>query len=106
MAQPSHVPASLKELAFLSDEVLFLAGDKAVDASWYSKRASFSAIYSTSELFMTNDTSPDFSDTKAFLDRRLRQADYAGSIIGSLGQWTDFTAKAGINVLRSKGVRI
>lgn len=106
MAQPSHVPTSLKELAALSDEIWFLAGDKAVDPSWYTKRASLSMIYSTSELFMTNDRSPDFIETRQFLQRRLGEAKSLGGIVGSLGQWAGFTLNAGVNVLRSKGVRV
>ncbi|RSL87449.1 hypothetical protein CEP51_002252 [Fusarium floridanum] len=106
MAQPSYVPASLKELAKLSDEIWFLSGDKAVDPSWYSKRASLSMIYSTSELFMTNDRSPDFIETRQFLQRRLGEVKSLGSLVGSFGQWAGFTFNAGVNVLRSKGVRI
>ncbi|KAF7545710.1 hypothetical protein G7046_g9498 [Stylonectria norvegica] len=106
MAQPSYVPVSLKELAKLADEIWFLSGDKAVDPSWYSKRATLSMIYSTSELFMTNDKSPGFADTKQFLQRRLGEVQSLGGIAGSLGQWAGFTLSAGVNVLRSKGVRI
>ncbi|KAF4973803.1 hypothetical protein FZEAL_9222 [Fusarium zealandicum] len=106
MAQPSYVPASIKELAMLSDEIWFLAGDKAVDPSWYSKRASLSMIYSTSELFMTNDRSPDFVDTRQFLQRRLGEVKSLGGLVGSFGQWAGFTLNAGVNILRSKGVRV
>lgn len=106
MAQPSYVPASLKELAKLSDEMWYLAGDKSVDSSWYTKRASLSMVYSASELFMTNDKSPDFVDTHKFLTRRLQDVTALGGIVGALGAWTDFTANAGVNVLRSKGIRI
>ena len=90
----------------LSDEIWFLAGDKAVDPSWYTKRASLSMVYSTSELFMTNDRSPDFADTRQFLTRRLQEVQSVGRAVGSVGQWVGFTANAGINVLRSKGFRI
>jgi ubiquinone biosynthesis protein COQ9 len=106
MAQPAYVPTSLSELAKLSDEIWFLAGDKAVDPSWYTKRATLSMIYSTSELFMTNDRSADFVDTRQFLDRRLDEVKTVGNALGSVGQWVGFTANAGINVLRSKGMRI
>lgn len=106
MAQPSYVPVSLKELALLADEIWFLSGDKSVDPSWYSKRASLAMVYSTSELFMTNDKSPDFSETRLFLVRRLDEVTTAGGIVASLRQWTGFTVNAGINVLRSKGVGI
>ncbi|KAL7790372.1 COQ9 domain-containing protein [Trichoderma ceciliae] len=106
MAQPSHLPKSLAELATLSDDIWFLAGDKAVDPSWYTKRATLSMVYSSSELFMTNDRSPSFSDTKKFLHKRLAEVQSVGGAIGSAGRWAGFTLNAGINVLRSKGVPI
>ncbi|ATY64676.1 ubiquinone biosynthesis COQ9 [Cordyceps militaris] len=106
MAQPSHVPESLKELAQLSDEIWFLSGDTAVNPSWYSKRATLSMIYTTTELFMTNDHSPGFTETNKFLTRRLEEVQSAGGAVGAVGQWTGFTFQAAINVLRSKGVGI
>ncbi|KAK7931921.1 Ubiquinone biosynthesis protein coq9- mitochondrial [Apiospora marii] len=106
MAQPSRVPASLHELASLSDEIYHLAGDLAVDPSWYTKRASLSTIYASSELFMTNDQSAGFGDTRAFLRRRLDETGSLAGALGSIGQWVGFTASAGLNVLRSKGARI
>jgi ubiquinone biosynthesis protein COQ9 len=106
MAQPSNIPTSLKELAALSDEIWFLSGDTSVDTSWYTKRASLSTIYAATELFMTTDKSPDYVDTREFLDRRFRDVQIVGGAVGSVGQWVGFTAHAGLNVLRSKGVRI
>ncbi|TQV98301.1 hypothetical protein V2A60_007944 [Cordyceps javanica] len=106
MAQPSHIPESMKELAKLSDEIWFLSGDTAVDPSWYSKRATLSMIYTTTELFMTNDKSPDFIETNKFLARRLEEAQSIGGFVSAVGQWTGFTFQAAVNVLRSKGVGI
>lgn len=106
MAQPSYVASSFEELAKLSDEIWFRAGDKSVDSSWYTKRASLSAVYTSSELFMTNDASPDFRDTRRFLDARISEVSSMGSAVGAIGQWVGFTASAGLNVLRSKGVPI
>jgi ubiquinone biosynthesis protein COQ9 len=106
MAQPSYVPTSVKELALLADEILFLAGDTSVDPSWYTKRAALSTIHASSELFMTNDKSEGFRDTQAFLHQRLQEAKSLGGVASSIGQWVGFTAKATVNVLRSKGVRI
>ncbi|KAK3305510.1 COQ9-domain-containing protein [Chaetomium strumarium] len=106
MAQPSYVPASLKELASLADEILYLAGDVSVDPSWYTKRASLSAIYAAAELFQTTDQSPKFRETRAFLRRRLDEAAQAGGALRSVGEWVGFNASAAVNVLRSKGVRI
>ncbi|KAI0441796.1 ubiquinone biosynthesis protein COQ9 [Xylaria telfairii] len=106
MAHPSHVPASLHELALLVDEIHFLAGDASVDPTWYTKRGGLSIIYASSELFMTNDRSPGFGDTRAFLQRRLASAGSLSGAVGSVTQWLGFAASAGVNVLRSKGVRI
>ncbi|KAF4995658.1 hypothetical protein FGRMN_4968 [Fusarium graminum] len=106
MAQPSYVPESVKELAKLSDEIWFLAGDKAVDPSWYTKRATLSMIYSTSELFMTNDRSHEFIETRQFLQRRLGEVKTVGGMVGAFGQWAGYTFNAGVNILRSKGIRV
>lgn len=106
MAQPSNIPTSMSELSSLSDEVWFLSGDTSVDTSWYTKRASLSTIYAATELFMTTDKSPNFSDSREFLDRRFKDVQIVGSALGSVGQWVGYTAHAGLNVLRSKGVRI
>lgn len=106
MAQPSYVPASVKELAMLVDEIWFLAGDVAVDPTWYTKRASLSAIYAAAELFMTNDRSPGFHDTRDFLRRRLEEASEIGNLARSVREWLSFTTSASTNVLRSKGVQI
>lgn len=106
MAQPSHIPSSLHELALLADEIYFLSGDTSVDPSWYTKRGTLSVIYASSELFMTNDRSPGYGETRAFLQRRLDETSTVGGALGSVAQWVGFTASAGVNVLRSKGVRI
>lgn len=106
MAHPAYVPESLRELARLSDEIWFLAGDTSVDPSWYTKRASLSAIYASTELFMTADKSDGFVETSKFLRRRLAEVQGVGGTLRSVGQWVGFTASAGLNVLRSKGARI
>jgi ubiquinone biosynthesis protein COQ9 len=106
MAQPSYLPAALAELARLADEIWFLAGDASVDTSWYTKRASLSAVYSASEVFMTQDRSAGYADTEQFVDARLADVTRVGSVLGALGQWVDYTGHSAVNVLRSKGVRI
>ncbi|KKA29281.1 hypothetical protein TD95_002505 [Thielaviopsis punctulata] len=106
MAQPSYLPESLKELAALTDDIYFLAGDVSVDPSWYTKRGSLGMIFASCELFMTNDRSPDFAETRAFLQRRLAERASVGGVASAVGQWTGFTASAALNVLRSKGVRV
>jgi ubiquinone biosynthesis protein COQ9 len=106
MAQPSYAATSFAELARLADEIWYLAGDKSVDGSWYTKRATLSAIYSATEVFMTQDTSNNFIETENFLDSRLEDNQKIGGFLGALSEWTDFTAHSAVNVLRSKGVRV
>lgn len=106
MAQPTYVPASLAELARISDEIWFLAGDTSVDTSWYTKRASLSSIYAATEVFMTQDTSKDFAETEQFLDARLEDVMKIGGFLGALSEWAGYTGRSAVNVLRSKGVRI
>jgi ubiquinone biosynthesis protein COQ9 len=55
---------------------------------------------------MTNDRSPQFSETREFLRRRLDEAGEIGHATRSVREWLGFTASAGINVLRSKGMPI
>jgi ubiquinone biosynthesis protein COQ9 len=106
MSLLGNIPASIKELNALSDEIWYLAGDKAVDFSWYTKRASLAAVYASSEMFMTSDTSKDFTATEEFLDRRLKDAQTVGGSLGGFTQSAGFWAGNSIHLARSWGMRI
>ncbi|XLR00737.1 hypothetical protein S83_066935 [Arachis hypogaea] len=73
-AQPVNVPTSFKQRAMVVDEIWHAAGDNASDIDWYAKRTVLAGIYSTTEIYMLTDTSPDFHDTMAFLDARVKDA--------------------------------
>ncbi|POS88343.1 hypothetical protein EPUL_000023 [Erysiphe pulchra] len=106
MALTSNIQTAIKELSLLMDEIWYLSGDTSVDASWYTKRASLAAIYTSTELFMTTDKSSEFKETKRFLERRLIDVQKVGSTLGAMGEWGSFTASAVLNTLRSKGMPI
>ncbi|KIW89414.1 rpsU-divergently transcribed protein [Cladophialophora bantiana CBS 173.52] len=106
MSLLENIPASVKELNALSDEIWYLAGDTTVDFSWYTKRASLAAVYASSEMFMTTDTSNDFSATDEFLDRRLRDLQLLGDTLGGLSQYLGFWAGNSVNLARSWGMRM
>jgi ubiquinone biosynthesis protein COQ9 len=106
MALPTNIPPSLRELAELSSEMWYLAGDVSVDSSWYTKRVSLAAIYSASEVFMTTDKSPNFEATEEFLDRRLEDAKEVGRVVGGLGKYAGFWAGSALSWGRSMGMRI
>ena len=106
MATPSHVPSSIRELSLLADEILFLVGDQSVNTSWYTKRLALSTAYASSELFMTTDKSPNFTETEAFLSRRLLESKKLGTSIHSTTTWLGVQSMGLVNGLRSKGLRI
>ena len=106
MSLLGNLPASLAELSALSDEIWYLAGDTSVDPSWYTKRASLAALYASSEMFMTTDTSKDFKATEDFVDRRLQEVQKIGGTIGSMTQFVGFWAGSSVNLARSWGMRI
>uniref|UniRef100_A0A3B3QC26 Ubiquinone biosynthesis protein n=1 Tax=Paramormyrops kingsleyae TaxID=1676925 RepID=A0A3B3QC26_9TELE len=69
---PHNVPSSLKCLSTLVDDLWYYAGDRSTDMRWYSRRLALTAVYSTTELVMVQDSSPDFQDTWMFLDSRIQ----------------------------------
>ena len=106
LATPTHLPTSLRELALLSDEILFLAGSTDVTSVWYTNRAGLTVIYASAELFMTTDASKDFVETEEFLSRRLEEGDKIQNFVGGIGAWAGIQAGGLVDGLRSKGVRI
>lgn len=73
-SQPANVSTSLKQRAILVDEIWHAAGDSGSDIDWYVKRAVLGGIYSTSEVYMLTDNSPEFRDTWTFVNRRIKDA--------------------------------
>ncbi|RLN40983.1 ubiquinone biosynthesis protein COQ9, mitochondrial [Panicum miliaceum] len=73
-SQPANVSTSLKQRAVLVDEIWHAAGDTGSDIDWYVKRTVLGGIYSTSEVYMLTDNSPEFRDTWTFVNRRIKDA--------------------------------
>jgi ubiquinone biosynthesis protein COQ9 len=71
LALPLNAPLGLRLLYETVDGIWYAAGDTATDLSFYTKRASLAAIHAATVLYWLDDRSPDGSDTRAFLDRRL-----------------------------------
>ncbi|CAD0107819.1 unnamed protein product [Aureobasidium uvarum] len=106
MSLAGNIPPSLRELYLLADEIWFLAGDEAVDSSWYTKRATLSSIYAATETYSTTDQSTDFRDTEEFLNRRLEEARVVGGAWRNVREWMSFQGIATVNMARNWGVRI
>jgi len=73
LALPRHAPLSLRLLYETVDGIWYAAGDRTTDFSFYTKRLTLAAIYAATLLYWLEDSSPDFSDTRAFLERRLSE---------------------------------
>lgn len=106
MSLPTHVPASLSELHSISSDILTLASDTSVDASWYTKRVSLAAVYASAEVVMTQDTSPNFASTEAFVQRRLEDSNSLGEKACDVKGFLGFMATSAAGLGRSWGLKI
>jgi len=80
---PYHFSHMVYRIHKISDHIWYVAGDSSVDVNWYTKRASLSAVYSTTELYMVQDNSKDYRDTWEYLDNRLNNMLSLGHMSGS-----------------------
>lgn len=70
-ALPQHAVEGAGLIWSTSDAIWTALGHSSRDISWYSKRASLSAVYGTTVLFWLGDQTEADEATWAFLDRRI-----------------------------------
>ena len=71
LAMPQNAVQGLS-IGWRSADLMWrLAGDSATDFNHYTKRLTLSALYAATLLAWLDDTSEGWSDTAAFLDRRI-----------------------------------
>lgn len=70
-ALPTHAADGARAIWHTSDTIWTALGDTARDFSWYSKRATLSAVYSSALLYWLGDDTPGFSATREFVGRRI-----------------------------------
>ena len=109
-AAPENVLTTLRQRAMLADEMCAAAGPglglagishgggggggfEMAAAGWYSDRAAVAALYSTCELFMLTDTSPNFADTRDFVANRVGEMSDAAKTIEEVGGFAAAAAK-------------
>ena len=68
---PSNALAATAALWRTVDLMWSLAGDRATDASYYTKRSLLAAVWSSTFLYWLDDRSEDLEATWAFLERRI-----------------------------------
>ncbi|KAF2077067.1 hypothetical protein CYY_001634 [Polysphondylium violaceum] len=71
LANPKNLQTTLPTMQTLVDDIWHAVGDRSSDFDWYAKRALLAALYTSSELFMLTDTSPEHSNTMRFVDDRV-----------------------------------
>ncbi|KAJ6017586.1 hypothetical protein N7451_000965 [Penicillium sp. IBT 35674x] len=106
MSLLGNIPLALTELHALSNDILSLAGDTSVDASWYTRRAAVAAIYASAEVVMTRDPTPDMSETESFVERRFEDKDILAKKVEVVGQCVSFFGNTIVGVARSYGLKI
>ncbi len=71
LSLPIHAPEGARAIWETADIIWNACGDTAEDYNWYTKRMILSGVYSSTVLYWLGDTSHDFANTWAFLDRRI-----------------------------------
>jgi len=71
LAMPQNVPLALRIGWRTADLMWRIAGDTSTDFNHYTKRMTLGAVYGSTLLVWLDDQSEDWSDTAAFLDRRI-----------------------------------
>ena len=73
LARPQHAQIAASTLYRTVDRIWRLTGDRSVDFSFYTKRATLAGVYSATLLYWVANPNADRAATEAFLDQRLRE---------------------------------
>lgn len=71
LALPTHAGLAARALWRTADAMWRAIGDTSTDFNYYTKRASLAGVYGSTFLVWLDDSSEDFADSFAFLDRRI-----------------------------------
>src|SRR3954469_1519447 len=71
LSMPQNLPLALRVSWRSADLMWRLAGDTSTDFNHYTKRMTLGAVYASTLLVWLDDQSEGWSDTAAFLDRRI-----------------------------------
>ncbi|ORY03082.1 ubiquinone biosynthesis protein COQ9 [Basidiobolus meristosporus CBS 931.73] len=102
LAEPWNAPVAMRHLSSLVDDIWYLAGDKSFDFNWYTKRFLLSGVYTSTEMYMTKDHSPDFTNTLEFLDRRLEDVAKIGGATQEISMLASFGFQTARGILNSR----
>lgn len=90
LALPPNAFAAARSMYATIDAIWYACGDASTDLSFYSKRATLAAVYGATVLYWLDDSSEEFVDTWAFLDRRIDDVMQVPKLRARLGQaWSE-----------------
>jgi ubiquinone biosynthesis protein COQ9 len=92
----------IKHAIQVSNQACWIAHSDARELSWYTRRASISAIYLAAELHQL--TSP--KTAPAFLDSLLENAEHAGKALDETALFASYVWKSWRGIVRSSGVLV
>ncbi len=98
-AIPVNSKISLNILYKTINSIWRMAGDKSTDFSFYTRRISLAAVYTSTLLFWLNDNSNNNIETEFFLDRRLKDISKISSLKKPLSDLKKF--KSNFNSLKN-----
>jgi ubiquinone biosynthesis protein COQ9 len=70
-ALPHNAADGARAIWRTADAIWTGLGDTSRDYNWYTKRTTLSAVYSSCLLYWLGDASPNFADTREFIQRRI-----------------------------------
>jgi len=90
-AIPVNAKISLNILYRTCNSIWRIVGDKSTDFSFYTRRISLAAVYTSTLLFWLNDKSNNNIETEFFLERRLKDISKISSLKKPLSDLKKFT---------------
>ena len=90
-AIPVNTKISLNILYRTCNSIWRIAGDKSTDFSFYTRRISLAAVYTSTLLFWLNDKSNNNVETEFFLDRRLYDVSKISSLKKPFSEFKKYT---------------
>ena len=90
-AIPVNTKISINILYRTCNSIWRIVGDKSTDFSFYTRRISLAAVYTSTLLFWLNDKSNNNIETEFFLDRRLKDISKISSLKRPLSDLRKFT---------------
>ncbi len=105
-AIPKNTKKSFNILYRTCNSIWRMAGDKSTDFSFYTRRISLAAVYTSTLLFWLNDDSNDNVETEFFLDRRLNDISKISSLKKPVSQIKKYTNNFDVikNTIKIKSV--